>query len=959
MKQIIFFCWLFSVTTLSAQTLTRYNYSVEEGLPSSEAYDIFQDKEGFMWFATDNGIVKFDGKEMKTFHLKDGLTDPVVFEFKPDAKGRIWFRTFSGRLSYIENGEIKVYPYNDTLERIGNHGLIYFNYSSENDDLWFTVRNLLGHIDSKGQTTIDSSYANFSYNRTLAYKTIGDGGLIVNSLRYLPIQGVKIDEMVFPLKLTESTFANQVFGQVKWNNKLYLSMQNDILEFDGKQLRIAYSSEKPIISITVDREGFFWVGFRSGGAKRFATPSFDSFFEPKFLSGQSVSKVLQSNDNSHWFSTLETGIYYLANLSISNYSIAGKAQIKDVKSSRNYIVVGDKTGGVHFYDRKTKEVYRSKSFPYNILTLAVDSRDILWVSSHSHISVMAETGDSKIQYDRSAYDFFEEVGGTMWGLGNSRLMKFNRRLQLENITVFTDLYRNLVIHDSSFFLSRRIGLHVRNRELALTKAPEEFNNYKISKMVSMNDSILLVATMGNGFHLLNTRTWKKATYDLGHNFIASNIYSVLKNDSLLWIGTENGLAVTPINSLLRGRPEFNFLSRKSGLVSNMINFLAAGDNSIWAFSSDGFSVIPNSFNRFANKSPTFYIKSILVNGEACPINDQLELKPHQDNIRFDFGFISFNNQNIFLRYKIQEHDPWINLNGNERNVQLSSLAPAEYKFLLQYSADNINWAPAIAPVSFLIDSPWWAKWYFYVVLVFVLLTLGYFYFRYQRTIYKQKHHYLRIINEHQQKLLNSEVETLERERNRIAKELHDRVGTNLTAIKLRVNQILRTNNNADSGDVEDQFQVAIKEIKEIIYDLTPPSLERYGLFTGLRNYVGKLDKRIPLNISLKTFGSELYNYELNILIFRVLQELLNNSIKHSFAKNITIHISAFDDLVNIVYEDDGVGFQYDPVKSGLGLNNIDARIQSVSGTLKFESGTYGVSYTIDIPLKQSELKQKT
>jgi len=143
----------------------------------------------------------------------------------------------------------------------------------------------------------------------------------------------------------------------------------------------------------------------------------------------------------------------------------------------------------------------------------------------------------------------------------------------------------------------------------------------------------------------------------------------------------------------------------------------------------------------------------------------------------------------------------------------------------------------------------------------------------------------------------------------------------------------------------------LKEIKDIIYNLTPPSLERYGLFTGLKNYIGKLNKTIPLNISIKTFGSEVHNYELNILIFRILQELLSNSIKHSYAKNITVHISAFDDLINIVYEDDGVGFKYDPIQSGLGLNNIETRIQSVSGTLKFESGEFGVSYTIDIPVK--------
>ncbi|MFZ6012503.1 MAG: sensor histidine kinase, partial [Bacteroidota bacterium] len=203
---------------------------------------------------------------------------------------------------------------------------------------------------------------------------------------------------------------------------------------------------------------------------------------------------------------------------------------------------------------------------------------------------------------------------------------------------------------------------------------------------------------------------------------------------------------------------------------------------------------------------------------------------------------------------------------------------------------------------------------------------------------------------HQQKLIQSEIVTLERERNRIAKELHDGVGTNLTAIKLMVNQLLKNYKEPLAHDVEEQFQIAIREIKEIIYGLTPPSLERYGLFTGLKNYVTKLNKSIPINISLKTFGNDSTKYELNIMVFRVLQELLSNSIKHSYARNITIHISSFDDLLNIVYEDDGIGFSYKPEQNGLGLDSIESRLQSINGTLKFESGKFGISYTIDIPL---------
>ena len=77
------------------------HYSVPDGLPSSETYNVYQDKKGFIWFATDNGVVRFDGKDMELFQANAGLTDPVVFEFLEDSKERLWFRTFSGRISYF------------------------------------------------------------------------------------------------------------------------------------------------------------------------------------------------------------------------------------------------------------------------------------------------------------------------------------------------------------------------------------------------------------------------------------------------------------------------------------------------------------------------------------------------------------------------------------------------------------------------------------------------------------------------------------------------------------------------------------------------------------------------------------------------------------------------------------------------------------------------------------------
>src|ERR1700722_9887902 len=94
------------------------NYSVKDGLPSSEIYNSMQDSKGFMWFATDKGVCRFNGYEFKTYTTINGLADNTVFECQEDYKGRIWFRSFSGKLSYFYNDSIYQLPVNDTLSKL-------------------------------------------------------------------------------------------------------------------------------------------------------------------------------------------------------------------------------------------------------------------------------------------------------------------------------------------------------------------------------------------------------------------------------------------------------------------------------------------------------------------------------------------------------------------------------------------------------------------------------------------------------------------------------------------------------------------------------------------------------------------------------------------------------------------------------------------------------------------------
>src|ERR1051325_9675568 len=98
-----------------SQSPVSFNYSVENGLPSSETYGILKDSKGYIWVATDRGVCRYDGYNFQVFTTHDGLTDNTVFNLFEDKEGRIWFTSFNGTLSYYKDGKIHAYENNSKL----------------------------------------------------------------------------------------------------------------------------------------------------------------------------------------------------------------------------------------------------------------------------------------------------------------------------------------------------------------------------------------------------------------------------------------------------------------------------------------------------------------------------------------------------------------------------------------------------------------------------------------------------------------------------------------------------------------------------------------------------------------------------------------------------------------------------------------------------------------------------
>lgn len=196
------------------------------------------------------------------------------------------------------------------------------------------------------------------------------------------------------------------------------------------------------------------------------------------------------------------------------------------------------------------------------------------------------------------------------------------------------------------------------------------------------------------------------------------------------------------------------------------------------------------------------------------------------------------------------------------------------------------------------------------------------------------------------------VNHLEDERRRLARELHDGVGPLLTTIKLYVQNKIEISDHKES--LKEMIDTTINEIRQMTNILMPTSLDKFGIGATLNNYVQNIQKSIKTSIRFEDLTQKeasQINKEQEINIFRIVQELINNSIKHAQASKIRISLTEFDNFLSLYYFDNGIGFDLQKVKLGSGIKNIKERVEIFDGTLKIESTKEHTIFEIEMPIK--------
>jgi signal transduction histidine kinase len=207
----------------------------------------------------------------------------------------------------------------------------------------------------------------------------------------------------------------------------------------------------------------------------------------------------------------------------------------------------------------------------------------------------------------------------------------------------------------------------------------------------------------------------------------------------------------------------------------------------------------------------------------------------------------------------------------------------------------------------------------------------------------------------QQARIAAEINTLENERKRIADDLHDELGPLLSAIKLQINH-LEPNNETETAVLEkssDQIDCIIQRFREISYDLLPNTLVRKGFTKATEEFINKLKPVHPLKISFN-YCDFILLPEREINLYRILQEIIHNTVKHARATSLIVNIEKNNKTLLLKTKDDGIGFNYSEktqIAKGLGLLSIHSRVELLGGQLSVTSQLgSGTIFEIEMPL---------
>jgi two-component sensor histidine kinase len=429
---------------------------------------------------------------------------------------------------------------------------------------------------------------------------------------------------------------------------------------------------------------------------------------------------------------------------------------------------------------------------------------------------------------------------------------------------------------------------------------------------------------------IGTRYGGVAVFD-GRRFVGISVREGLMSNAIwgmavegrdrIWLGTSAGMQYLTFGVDRQ-------IGSKSALVGDQVHSCGVyRDEFLWVVTSEGLTVYRYPTDSTALVPPPVYIDGISVNGNLLPSTAMDGGLPYdQNNCSFEFQGISFRDESaVRYRYRLLGvGDEW-SPSTSQRALTFANLKPGSYRF--EVKAVNVDGVSSIVPagVSFSILPPFWERWWFLLLsgLACCALLLALYRYRVHRLL------------------------ELQRLRLRIASDLHDDVGTNLSSIVVASQIMSRTfdASEAERSQLAEVGAIAAETqdlMRDIVWMLSPRNDSLDDLILKMKDLALRLLKDISCEV--RTPPGSLHvplNLEFKRNVLLIFKESVNNVLKHAHATSVAIEVREEDRVLHVIVSDNGVGFDVSAARRGNGLVNLQNRASRLGGTVEVASRPNG------------------
>ncbi|MEN9337097.1 MAG: hypothetical protein RLZZ500_2084 [Bacteroidota bacterium] len=850
-------------------------------MPSNTIYDLFQDREGFMWMATSEGLCKYDGTKFTLFSSAE-QTSKSGSNIAQDRFNRIWYINFDGYLYYVENNTLKPF--------VQKNSIGYYEFGILHDYLFTIQKGGIEIYDLKTLRRIktlplDTTQLKATHYSNDNFYLFTKELITINTQLNVDFQPLP-DAIQTSKSIVVQSAGNQLYIASKINGELH-SYANHQFEL------LAQFKESSIQNLSVI-ENKLWLATTSGLVS-YHKGTFTPYFK-----NQNIATLFKDREQKYWVATLTNGLLYIPNF--ATLLLKSDTKPLTLRTSKNKVLIGyenDYITELHPENLNQAAIYKGNS-NHEVYQLYQDGKTTFMTSNNFKVLTpqLTEINIALKDITRIEPDFYAFAASGVCGFISTQSPP----------NPWKTLYNQTVKDKNARFTITKLLTNVRGK--AVSYNPENQTIYFATHLGIFCQSPSRLEKLEYNQKPIFTQ---KLFYALQEIYFLSHDAKILRIDrsnrirpltipaipasecikSLKIIN--NGMYLFTSNAIFK----HDLITKKTIKLLVItpdisISDLTALGTHTYLATSKGLIILPNSSFQ-EEKLPKFMLNAVRVNDKITTVKT---LNYDENNISFDFSVLAYQPNTRFpIAYKIN-NGKWNYLDDQQRTLKLSSLAAGDYT--LEFKIENLE-KTKCNRISYhcTIQKPFWLSWHFVLLYCFMFSLL---------VLIFSKYHFKKI----------AQKNAIELNRIQLENNLN---ASKLTAIQSQMNPHFFYNalNTIQSYILTNDKKEAISYLNKFasltrkILELTERSyVTLHEEVKTLTLYLDLEQARFNTDFSYEIYIEETLDSEGLMIPSLLIQPFVENAIKHGLLhckgpKRVQLHFLKHDDFLQIVIDDNGIG----------------------------------------------------